>query len=72
MTLSRSKRKRSKYKEKLPAERKGILGSQQRGSAALRIMRQKKLQEMFEEQEGRAKEGRREDGSVSGSQSSAS
>lgn len=32
---------------KRQAKRKGILRSQQRGSAALRIMSQKKLQEMF-------------------------
>ncbi len=47
ITLSRGKRKRSKYKEKPPTEREGFLGSQQCGSAAFRIMSQKKLQEMF-------------------------
>lgn len=41
------KRKSQKYKEELLTERKGILGSHQHGSAALRIMSQKKLREMF-------------------------
>lgn len=58
MTVSRRKRKRPKHKEKVPTERKGILGSQQRGSAALRIMSQKKLREMFGVKQG-GKERRR-------------
>lgn len=42
-----------------PAERNGILRSQRRGSAALRIMRQRKLQEVFGvKQRGRAERGR--------------
>lgn len=74
MTLSRRRRKRSKYKDKLPTERKGILRSQQRGSAALRIMSRQKLREMFGAKHGgRARRRRRrKDGSASGSQSSAS
>lgn len=41
------KEKDRKSKEAPPAERNGIFRSQQRGSAALRIMSQKKLREMF-------------------------
>lgn len=52
MTLSQRNRKRPKYKEKVLTERKGILGSQQRGSASLRIMSQKKLREMFGVRQG--------------------
>ncbi len=75
MTLSRRKRKRLKYKEKVQTERKGILGSQQRGSAALRIMSQKKLREMFGVKQGgtaRRRRRREKDGLVSGSQCTAS
>lgn len=59
MSLSRRKRKRSKYKETPPTERKGILRSQQRGSAALMIMSQKKLWEMFGVKQGRRARRRR-------------
>lgn len=75
MTLSRKRRKTQKYKEKVATERKGILRSQQCGAAALRIMSQKKLREMFGvKRRGRVKRRRRrrKDGSVSSSQCSAS
>lgn len=48
----KKKRKRPKYKDTPPTERKGILRSQQRGSAALRIMSQEKLQEMYGVKQG--------------------
>ena len=74
MTLSRKRRKTQKYKEKVATERKGILRSQQCGAAALRIMSQKKLREMFGvKRRGRVRRRRRrKDGSVSSSQCSAS